>query len=163
MAACGGADQCWTLARMADLVWRRLGAEHTLTRTGLLRHRIGCSVQIPARRVAERHLPGLIDGFLASTRLRLTPFSNPRIEDLLAEVPVLKLVAGIAELENDRLGVAVSVTPMVSPLVSASAASTPASLLTRFISWPFCAFLVAVLARPRGTLGRRTEMALKRS
>jgi transposase len=29
-AGCGYADQCWTLARVADQVWRRFGVEYTL-------------------------------------------------------------------------------------------------------------------------------------
>ena len=29
-AACGYEDQCWTLSRIADLVWQRLGVEYTL-------------------------------------------------------------------------------------------------------------------------------------
>jgi putative transposase len=33
--------QCWTLARIADQVWRRFGAEHTLARMDVLLHRIG--------------------------------------------------------------------------------------------------------------------------
>src|SRR6516164_9098155 len=28
-AACGYEDQCWTLARIADLVWQRFGLEYT--------------------------------------------------------------------------------------------------------------------------------------
>ena len=53
-AACGYADQCWTLARIADQVWRRFGAEYTLAGMDVLLHRIGWSVQVPARRAAER-------------------------------------------------------------------------------------------------------------
>ncbi len=41
-------DQCWTLARIAEVVRR-----HTLAGLDLL-HRIGWSVQVPARRAAER-------------------------------------------------------------------------------------------------------------
>ena len=47
-------DQCWTLARIAELVRRRFGVEYTLAELDLLLHRIGWSVQIPARRAAER-------------------------------------------------------------------------------------------------------------
>jgi transposase len=47
-------DQCWTLARIAELVWRRFGAEYTLAGMDLLLHRLGWSVQVPARRAAER-------------------------------------------------------------------------------------------------------------
>jgi len=53
-AAAGYADQCWTLARIADQVWQRFGAEYTLAGADLLLHRIGWSVQFPARRAAER-------------------------------------------------------------------------------------------------------------
>jgi transposase len=52
--ACGYEDQCWTLARIADLVWRRFRVEYTLAGLDLLLHRIGWSVQVPARRAAER-------------------------------------------------------------------------------------------------------------
>ncbi len=47
-------DQCWTLARMAELVRRRFGADYTLAGLDLLLHRIGWSVQVPARQAAER-------------------------------------------------------------------------------------------------------------
>jgi Winged helix-turn helix len=53
-AACGCEDQCWTLARISDQVWRRLGVEYTLAGMDLLLHRIGWSVRVPARRAAER-------------------------------------------------------------------------------------------------------------
>jgi hypothetical protein len=53
-AAVGYADQCWTLARMADQVWRRFGVEYTLAGMDVLLHRIRWSVQVPARRAAER-------------------------------------------------------------------------------------------------------------
>jgi transposase len=53
-AACGYADQCWTLARVADQVWRRFGVAYTLAGMDVLLHRIGWSVQVPARRAAER-------------------------------------------------------------------------------------------------------------
>ncbi len=53
-AACGYADQCWTLARIADQVWHRFGVEYTLAGMDVLLHRIGWSVQVPARRAAER-------------------------------------------------------------------------------------------------------------
>ena len=47
-------DQCWTLARITEVVRRRFGVEYTLAGMDLLLHRIGWSVQIPARRAAER-------------------------------------------------------------------------------------------------------------
>jgi transposase len=53
-AACGYADQCWTLARITDQVWHRFGVEYTLAGMDVLLHRIGWSVQVPARRAAER-------------------------------------------------------------------------------------------------------------
>ena len=51
-AACGYADQCWTLARIADQVWQRFGVEYTLAGMDVLLHRLGWSVQVPARRAA---------------------------------------------------------------------------------------------------------------
>lgn len=53
-AAAGYEDQRWTLARVADLAWRRFGAQYTLAGMDLLLHRLGWSVQVPARRAAER-------------------------------------------------------------------------------------------------------------
>jgi len=53
-AAAGYADQCWTLARVADQAWQRFGVEYTLAGMDVLLHRIGWSVQVPARRAAER-------------------------------------------------------------------------------------------------------------
>ena len=50
----GYADQCWTLARVAEQCWRRFGVEYTLAGMAVLLHRIGWSVQVPARRAAER-------------------------------------------------------------------------------------------------------------
>ena len=47
-------DQCWTLARITEVVRRRFGVEYTLAGMDLLLHRIGWSVQVPARRAAER-------------------------------------------------------------------------------------------------------------
>jgi transposase len=47
-------DQCWTLARIAELVRRRFRADYTLAGLDLLLHRIGWSVQVPARQAAER-------------------------------------------------------------------------------------------------------------
>src|SRR5437867_11252433 len=47
-------DQCWTLARIAEVVRRRFGVEYTLAGLDLLLHRMGWSVQVPARRAAER-------------------------------------------------------------------------------------------------------------
>jgi putative transposase len=53
-AACGYADQCWTLARIAGQVWRRFGVEYTLAGMDVLLLRIGWRVQVPACRAAER-------------------------------------------------------------------------------------------------------------
>jgi transposase len=49
------ADQCWTLARIGDLVWDRFRADYTLAGLHVLLHRIGWSVQVPARQAAERN------------------------------------------------------------------------------------------------------------
>ena len=53
-AAYGWSDQCWTLARIGEVVRRRFGVEYTLAGLDLLLHRIGWSVQVPARRATER-------------------------------------------------------------------------------------------------------------
>jgi putative transposase len=47
-------DQCWTLTRIAELVRRRFGVGYTLAGLDLLLHRIGWSVQVPARQATER-------------------------------------------------------------------------------------------------------------
>jgi transposase len=47
-------DQCWTLARVAELVRQRFKVEYTLAGIDVLLHRIGWSVQVPARRATER-------------------------------------------------------------------------------------------------------------
>src|SRR3954471_12149399 len=54
-AACGWVDQCWTLARIAALVRERFGVDYTLPGVDLLLHRLGWTVQVPARRAAERN------------------------------------------------------------------------------------------------------------
>ena len=60
-AAAGYADQCWTLARVAEQAWRLFGVEYTLAGTAVLLHRIcwpvhriGGPVQVPAGRAADR-------------------------------------------------------------------------------------------------------------
>jgi transposase len=58
-ASWGWEDQCWTLARIAELVRRRFGVEYTLAGLDLLLHRMGWSVQVPARRAAERDETGI--------------------------------------------------------------------------------------------------------
>ena len=45
-------DQCWPLARITDLVRRRFRVNYTPAGMDLLLHRIGWSVQVPARRAA---------------------------------------------------------------------------------------------------------------
>ncbi len=47
-------DQCWTLARIAEVIRARFGVGYTLAGADLLLHRIGWSVQVPARQAAER-------------------------------------------------------------------------------------------------------------
>jgi transposase len=47
-------DQCWTLVRIAEVVRRRFRVDYTLAGLDLLLHRIGWSVQVPARQAAER-------------------------------------------------------------------------------------------------------------
>ena len=53
-AVWGWQDQCWTLARIAEVVRRRFKVEYTLAGLDLLLHRIGWSVQVPARQATER-------------------------------------------------------------------------------------------------------------
>ena len=53
-AAWGWQDQCWTLARIGALVSDRFGVDYTLAGLDVLLHRLGWSVQVPARRAAER-------------------------------------------------------------------------------------------------------------
>jgi transposase len=50
----GWTDQCWTLPRIAAVVRERFGVDYTLPGLDLLLHRIGWSVQVPARAAAER-------------------------------------------------------------------------------------------------------------
>jgi putative transposase len=52
-------DQRWTLARITELVRRRFRVEYTLAGMDVLLHRIGWSVQVPARRAAERDEPAI--------------------------------------------------------------------------------------------------------
>jgi transposase len=47
-------DQCWTLARIAGVIRGRFRVDYTLAGADLLLHRIGWSVQVPARQAAER-------------------------------------------------------------------------------------------------------------
>src|SRR6266516_4414583 len=48
-------DQCWTLARIAEVVRGRFGVEYTLAGLDLLLHQIEWSVQVPARQATERN------------------------------------------------------------------------------------------------------------
>src|SRR5688500_13988209 len=54
-SAWGWADQCWTLPRIAEVVHTRFGVDYTLPGLDLLLHRMGWSVQVPARQAAERN------------------------------------------------------------------------------------------------------------
>jgi transposase len=47
-------DQCWTLARIAEVIRVRFKVGYTLAGVDLLLHRAGWSVQVPARQAAER-------------------------------------------------------------------------------------------------------------
>jgi transposase len=47
-------DQCWTLARIAEVIRARFRVQYTLAGVDLLLHRMGWSAQVPARRAAER-------------------------------------------------------------------------------------------------------------
>src|SRR3954449_7763648 len=53
-AAEGWTDQCWTLPSIAEIVHERFGVDYTLPGLDLLLHRLGWSVQVPAR-AAERN------------------------------------------------------------------------------------------------------------
>src|SRR3954451_16610912 len=46
-AVWGWTDQCWTLARIAEVVQERFGVDYTLSGLDLLLHRLGWSVQVP--------------------------------------------------------------------------------------------------------------------
>jgi transposase len=54
-AVYGWADQCWTLPRIAEVVSERFGVDYTLPGLDLLLHRLGWTVQVPARQAAERN------------------------------------------------------------------------------------------------------------
>jgi transposase len=49
-----GADQRWTLARVAELIARRFRIRYTLRGTANLMYRLGWSVQVPKHRAVER-------------------------------------------------------------------------------------------------------------
>lgn len=50
----GWADARWTLARVAELIERLFGVGYTLRGVSYLLHRMGYSLQVPARRAVER-------------------------------------------------------------------------------------------------------------
>ncbi|MFC6084049.1 winged helix-turn-helix domain-containing protein [Sphaerisporangium aureirubrum] len=52
--AYGWPDQCWTLARIAEVIERMFHVGYTLGGVCYLLHRLGWSWQAPARRAAER-------------------------------------------------------------------------------------------------------------
>src|SRR3954452_6875507 len=73
-AAWGWTDQCWTLARIAAVVREGVGVDYTLPGVDLLLHRLGWSVQVPARRATERN-----DGQIAAWREESWPqIKRPR-------------------------------------------------------------------------------------
>jgi transposase len=47
-------DQCWTQARIAEVIAVRFAVGYTPAVVGYLLHRMGWSVQVPVRRAAER-------------------------------------------------------------------------------------------------------------
>ena len=47
-------DQCWTLARITAVIRSRFTVDYTLAGADLLLHRLGWTVQVPARQAAER-------------------------------------------------------------------------------------------------------------
>lgn len=50
----GWADQRWTLARVAEVIERLFGERYTPRGVSYLLHRMGYSLQVPARRAVER-------------------------------------------------------------------------------------------------------------
>ena len=50
----GWGDARWTLARVAELIERRFGVPYTLRGVSFLLHRMGYTLQVPARRPVER-------------------------------------------------------------------------------------------------------------
>ena len=76
-AAWGWQDQCWTLARIGELVRERFAVDYTLAGLDVLLHRIGWSVQVPARRAGDQvritHASGKV---LATATLPATPVAK---------------------------------------------------------------------------------------
>lgn len=58
----GWADARWTLTRVAEVIERRFGVGYTLRGVSYLLHRMGYSLQVPARRAVERD-PEAIEGW----------------------------------------------------------------------------------------------------
>jgi transposase len=52
-------DQCWTLARITELISDLFGVSYTLGGLDYLLHRMGWSWQVPTRRAAERDEPAI--------------------------------------------------------------------------------------------------------
>lgn len=52
--AYGWADARWTLARVAEVIERSFGVAYTLRGVSYLLHRMGYTLQVPARRAVER-------------------------------------------------------------------------------------------------------------
>jgi winged helix-turn-helix protein len=92
-AAWGWEDQCWALARIAEVVRRLFGVEYTRPGLDLLLHWIDWSVQVPARQAAERDEAAIATwkeatwpvikegggpGRLAGLRRRIRPGLRPR-------------------------------------------------------------------------------------
>ena len=82
-AAWGWKDQCWTLARIGELVRERFGVDYTLAGLDVLLHRMGWSVQVPARREVLLAGTGRRDGMARDQRrgacsfARWTGWSSP--------------------------------------------------------------------------------------
>ena len=72
-------DQCWTLARIAEVVRRRFKAGYTLAGLDVLLHRNGRSVQVPARQAAA---PASWKASSPAPGLTSVPSVTPTIEDM---------------------------------------------------------------------------------
>ncbi|XLX05846.1 winged helix-turn-helix domain-containing protein [Streptomyces flavusporus] len=53
-SASGWSDQCWTTARIAEIVRLRFGVDYTVAGPDLLLHRIGWSAQVLSRTATGR-------------------------------------------------------------------------------------------------------------
>src|SRR3954466_7283426 len=99
-AAWGWTDQCWTLPRIAAVVRERFGVEDTLPGVDLLLHRLGWSVQVPARRAAERN-----DGQIAVWREETWPqIKRPRRTWAPGESSKTSPATGLQAAEGTHLG-----------------------------------------------------------